>query len=142
MISGIGHVAYRVADIDRTLDFYVRILGLRELTRLNKEDGSLWLIYVWAGNGTILEFFPGGSDPLVLGPTSQGYAHISLAVDDLAAFVRDARVRGLAAEGEPKRGADGNLGFWVTDPDGTRIELMELAPDGLQRRAMRALGLA
>lgn len=140
-IAGVGHVAYRVADIDRTLRFYLDILGLKELARLNRDDGSLWLVYVAAGNGTILEFFPGGDEPLALGPRTQGYAHVSLHVDDLVGTLAEFRRRGLVAEGEPKRGADGNLGFWIIGPDGVRIELMELAPDGLQARAMRALGM-
>lgn len=141
MITGLGHVAYRVADMDRSLDFYIRILGLSELCRLNRDDGSLWLVYLHAGSGTIIELFPGGSEPPPTpGPRTLGYAHLSMHVDDLVASLADWRRRGLVAEGEPKRGADGNLGFWVTDPDGVRIEMMELAPDGLQGKALRELG--
>jgi lactoylglutathione lyase len=140
VITGLGHVAYRVSDMDRSLDFYCRVLGLSELARLNKDDGSLWLIYLHVGSGTILELFPGGEeDPPIPGPRARGYAHLSLHVDDLVASLAEWRSRGLVADGEPKRGADGNLGFWVTDPDGVRIEMMELAPDGLQGSALRRI---
>jgi lactoylglutathione lyase len=50
----------------------------------------------------------------------------------------------LAERGVPlfrplKRGADGNRQAWIEDPDGNRIELMEMAPDGLQARAVQRL---
>ena len=139
MITGIGHIAFRVADMDRSLAFYCGVLGLEELTRLNRDDGSLWLVYLRASDDTILELFPGGEPAGAPDPRAVGYAHFSLTVDDMRRTLTDLRARGLQEAGEPKRGADGNLGFWITDPDGIRIELMELAPDGLQMRALRAL---
>jgi lactoylglutathione lyase len=36
-------------------------------------------------------------------------------------------------------GLDGNRQSWLEDPDGNRIELMEMAPDCLQHRAIRRL---
>ena len=139
MITGIGHIAFRVADMARSLAFYRGILGLQELTRLNRDDGSLWLVYLRASDDTINELFPGGEPAAAPNPSAVGYAHFSLTVDDMHRTLADLRARGLQEDGEPRRGADGNLGFWITDPDGIRIELMELAPDGLQMRALRAL---
>jgi lactoylglutathione lyase len=139
VITGIGHIAFRVADMERSLAFYCGVLDLQELTRLNREDGSLWLVYLRASDETILELFPGGEPAAAPDPRGVGYAHFSLTVDDMATTLAQLRARGLQESGEPKRGADGNLGFWITDPDGIRIELMELAPDGLQMRALRAL---
>lgn len=140
MITGIGHVAYRVQDMERSLAFYCGIVGLEELARLNRDDGSLWLIYLRVSDDTILELFPGGDEPgPAASPRARGYAHVSFSVDDLVGTLAAMRARGLTTEGEPKRGADGNLGFWIEDPDGIRIELMEHAPDGLQNRALRAL---
>ena len=44
-IVGIGHIAIRVKDIDRTLDFYRDKLGFKEMFRLER-DGKLWLMYL------------------------------------------------------------------------------------------------
>jgi lactoylglutathione lyase len=33
------------------------------------------------------------------------------------------------------RGNDGNLQAWISDPDGNRIEFMELDPESKQRKA-------
>jgi lactoylglutathione lyase len=38
-----------------------------------------------------------------------------------------------------RTGADGNRQAWIADPDGNRIELMEMAPDSLQAQAIRRL---
>jgi lactoylglutathione lyase len=138
VIRGIGHIAFRVADMERSLAYYRGVLGLEELTRLTREDGSLWLVYLRASDDTIIELFPEGDPAEGPGPRAVGYAHFSLTVDDMHRTLAELRARGLAESGEPRRGTDGNLGFWITDPDGTRIELMELAPDGLQMRALRA----
>lgn len=43
-IVGIGHIAIRVKEIDRTLDFYRNRLGFKEMFRLER-DGKLWLMY-------------------------------------------------------------------------------------------------
>lgn len=138
MITGVAHIAFRVANMERSLAFYCGVLGLKELTRLNRDDGSLWLIYLNAGNGTIIELFPGGVATPPTDPQALGYAHFSLGVDDMHETLAEMRARGLKEEGEPKRGADGNLGFWVTDPDGIRIELMEMSADSIQGRALAA----
>ena len=45
-ITGVGHVAIKVSDLDRSLDFYVKKLGFPEMMRLRKDDGSTWLVYL------------------------------------------------------------------------------------------------
>ena len=48
--------------------------------------------------------------------------------------------RGLAVSGEPVRGLDGNLQYWIQDPDGNAIELMQIAPESPQAAADAAPG--
>ena len=50
---------------------------------------------------------------------------------------RPAAERGIPLMQGKKVGADGNLQAWIEDPDGNRIELMQMAPDGLQAEAIR-----
>jgi hypothetical protein len=38
-----------------------------------------------------------------------------------------------------KRGVDGNRGMWIEDPDGIRIEIMEMAPNCIQHQAVENL---
>ena len=58
-IVGIGHIAIRVKDIDRTLDFYRDKLGFKEMFRLDR-DGKLWLMYLRVTDTQYIELFPGG----------------------------------------------------------------------------------
>jgi lactoylglutathione lyase len=44
-VSSIAHVAIRVKDVEKSLDFYVNKLGFKEMMRLDR-DGKLWLLYL------------------------------------------------------------------------------------------------
>ena len=55
-IVGIGHIAIRVKDIDRTLDFYRDKLGFKEMFRLER-DGKLWLMYLRVTDTQYIELF-------------------------------------------------------------------------------------
>ncbi len=66
---------------------------------------------------------------------SLGYNHFCLLVDDMAATLKALEARGLPIPGEPVRGQDNNLQYWLRDPDGNRIELMQIASDSPQAKA-------
>lgn len=130
MITGIGHVAFRVTDFERALHFYCDVLGCREAFRLDREgELSPWIVYLQIAPGHIIELFPGSEK---VGPRpgrDAGYNHFCLLVDDIEATVRQLADRGLPIIGGPTKGLDNNYQYWVTDPDGNRIELMQIMPD-------------
>ena len=130
MITGIGHLAFRITDLDRALDFYCAKLGFREAFRLDREgEPSPWIVYIQVAPGQFIELFPGARE---VGPrpgAAAGYNHVSLAVDDMDATLRQLRERGLEIAGAATQGLDGNWQYWLTDPDGNRIELMQIIPD-------------
>ena len=132
MIVGIGHTAYAVGDIDAALDFYVAKLGLREAFRLHSAQGELWIVYLYAGHGTFVELFPSKEAP---GANDGSYRHLCLEVDDMRATLAELAGRGLDIQGEARQGSDKNLQYWLTDPDGNRIELMEIHPESPQAAA-------
>jgi len=132
MITGIGHAAFAVRDIDASLGFYCGRLGLKEAFRLYKPTGETWIVYIKVGQGSFLELFP------VPDARNQGggsYQHLCLTVDDIHATLKEIEGRGLPVQGEPTMGQDGNWQYWLTDPDGNRIELMQIMPDSLQAKA-------
>lgn len=134
MITDIGHPAFACHDLDRALDFYVR-LGIREAFRLTREDGSLMLIYLHVAGDRFIELFPHGPQPTPDAKTS--YRHLCLLTDDLRGMVESLRGQGVAIEREPLLGKDNNWQAWIRDPDGNQIELMQLAEDSPQRQAAR-----
>ena len=137
MITGIGHVAIRVGDLTTALAFYRDVLGLPEVFRLNHDDGSPWLVYLKVNDDSFVELFPGGSPRPEARGNPVGCIHFCLHVDDMGKTLADLATRGVDASQAPTKGKDGNWQFWLTDPDGNRIELMQLMPDGLQRKALR-----
>ena len=129
MILGIGHAAYGVADLEVSLRFYVEQLRLEKAFHLNRPDGSLWIVYLYVGDGAFIELFPEHEAP---GTNAGSYKHLCLRVDDMDRTLDDLKDRGLELLGPASVGSDGNTQAWLADPDGNLIELMQIAPDSLQ----------
>jgi lactoylglutathione lyase len=154
-INGLGHVALKVKDVDKSMAFYNGVLGFPEMLRLHHDDGSLFLIYLRITDTQYLELFPNAANDRAPGPDANGANHFCLTVERLEP-VLDALIAkggtpyawtktgaGMALQPVQKpvisNGLDGNRQSWLEDPDGNRIELMEMAPDCLQHRAIRRL---
>lgn len=128
MITGIGHVAFTIRDLDRSLDFYCNKLGFRRAFQLDREGTpSPWIVYIQIAPGHFIELFPGGSGEHE--PRPIGYNHLCLLVDDLTTTLKDLEARGLPITGEPVQGLDHNWQYWLRDPDGNPIELMQIVAD-------------
>jgi len=76
---------------------------------------------------------------VLVDPARPGPSHLCLGVDDIHATLAELKRRGLEITGEARQGADGNFQYWIADPDGNKIELMQLMPDSLQMKAVAAL---
>jgi catechol 2,3-dioxygenase-like lactoylglutathione lyase family enzyme len=138
--NSLGHIALKVRDLEASVAFYEK-LGFPEFLRLNNDDGKAWIVYLRFSDDLYLELFPGGIDR-VPGPGATGTNHICLTVDDIEATARHLASVGIAltAPLDPmRRGVDRTRGMWIEDPDGTRIEIMEMAENCLQYEAIRKL---
>ena len=134
-VSSIAHVAIRVRDVSRTLDFYVGRLGMREMMRLDR-DGRLWLLYLRITDTQFLEVFPEGTGERAAEREAVGYNHICLEVADIDLALRELAAADVPLMREKQMGADGNWQAWIEDPDGHRIELMQMMPGSLQAEAI------
>ncbi len=134
MIVDVGHPAFACNDISKTLAFY-EILGIKESFRLNKEDGSLWLVYLHVGGDRFIEVFPDG--PEVVPGRPQSFMHLCLKVENIEAFVEKIRAAGVHIDSEVMLGADHNKQAWIKDPDLNPIELMELSYNSPQAMIAR-----
>lgn len=154
-ITGMGHLAIKVRDVDRSLAFYSGVLKFPEMLRLHHDDGSLFLIYLRITEDQYLEIFPGAVTDKAPGVDANGANHFCLTVEQLepvlaeigpdagcfAQWVTTESGSQLVKAAEPTigNGLDGNRQAWLIDPDGNRIELMEMAPDCLQYKALERL---
>ena len=87
--TSIGHVAIKVKDIERSLDFYVGLLGFEEMLRLNYADGSLFLVYLRITDTQYLELFPDGVGDRVPGREAVAINHFCVTTDDIDQTVRE-----------------------------------------------------
>lgn len=142
-ISSIAHIALKVADLDRSLAFYRDKLGFPEMMRLNHKDGSLMLVYLKMTETQFLELFPSGEGERAPGGERTAIHHFCLEVADMDATTVDLTSRGIQMTIKPQLGLDGNLQCWIEDPDGNRIEFMQMMPGCMQELAtarLRAMG--
>lgn len=137
MITDLGHTAIRCHDLDKSLEFYA-LLGIHEAFRLQRDDGSLMLVYLHVGGDRFLELFPNGPAPDAPGTRPTGsFFHLCLISDDIDADVAHLRANGVPITAEIKQGKDNNLQAWTYDPDNNPIELMQLSPESPQWRIAR-----
>lgn len=129
MITDLGHTAFRCHNLEKSLEFYA-LLGIHEAFRLNRDDGSLMLVYLHVGGDRFLELFPNGPAPQA--EQTGSFFHLCLISDDIRADIEKLRAAGVPIRTEVKQGLDHNLQAWVADPDGNPIELMQLSPESPQ----------
>ena len=69
---------------------------------------------------------------------------MKVTLEAVVGFVSRSQTAALAKvpAAQISNGLDGNRQAWLEDPDGNRIELMEMAPDCLQYQAIRRLRAA
>lgn len=122
------HIMIRVIDLDRALTFYRDALGMTPCHRLDFPDFSL--VYLRNSDNDVeieLTWNQGRELPYNLG---DGYGHVAVAVDDLAA--EHARMTALEIGPTPIKAfqRDGQMlarFFFIQDPDGYKIEVLERA---------------
>jgi lactoylglutathione lyase len=139
MFAGIGHVAFQARDLGTLLEFYRDTLGLAEMFRLLHDDGGVRLAYLRVTDEHYLELFPNGAERVAQPPRAAGYSHLCLTVEDMDAAVAELERRGVVLTQGIKTGLDGNRQAWIADPEGNRIELMEMARDSHQAQAIERL---
>ena len=137
--ASLGHVALRTRDIERSIAFYTQKLGLAEMLRLTYDDGTLFLAYLRITDTQYLELFPYGTGTTTPGRDVVAINHLCLTVENIDTTLAELAAAGVPLTRDLKLGADGNRQAWIEDPDGTRIELMEMAKESLQETAIKRL---
>jgi len=137
--TGLMHAAIRVADVERAVGFYVGKLGLQEMFRQYYDSGDLWLVYLRITDGQYLEIFPNATGQTCADFYANGLNHICLTVSDIAAFIAEMERLDVPLWRQRKTGGDRNEQAWICDPDGNRIEVMEMVPHSKQHEAIARL---
>jgi lactoylglutathione lyase len=123
------HTMLRVGDLQRSIDFYTKVLGMQLLRTTERPEQKYSLAFV--GYGTNPEHaeieltYNWGVDKYELGTA---YGHIAIGVPDAYAACDKIRAAGgnITREPGPVKGGNTVIAF-VTDPDGYKIELIQRA---------------
>ncbi len=121
------HTMLRVGDLDRSVNFYTQVLGMKVLRTTDRPDQKYRLAFVGydeEDRASVLELtYNYGVDKYNLGTA---YGHVAIAVDDAAKACAEVRKRGgkVTREAGPVKGGTTVIAF-VEDPDGYKIELIE-----------------
>jgi len=116
----------RVGNLDRSLDFYTGVLGMKLLRQKDYPEGEFTLAFVGYGDEsehTVIELTHNWDlDAYDIGT---GYGHIALEVDDVYKAAEKIRDRGgkIIREAGPMNAGTTIIAF-VEDPDGYPIELI------------------
>src|SRR3954453_6408001 len=123
---GLLHTCYRIGDIDRSVAFY-EALGFEEVGRLPIRDEAVNVFMNIPGDGDMpkLELtYNHGVSSYELGT---GYNHIAITSPDLDATLERLAEQGIEPEKPPYTVREGGSRLcFVRDPDGYRIELIEM----------------
>lgn len=120
------HTMLRVGDLQRSIDFYTQILGMKLLRQKEYPDGKFTLAFVGYGDekdNTVIEMtYNWGVDNYDVG---SGFGHIALEVDDVYQATEAIRDKGgkIIREAGPMNAGTTIIAF-VEDPDGYQIELI------------------
>lgn len=125
------HTMLRVGDLQRSLNFYTWVLGMRLLRRKDYPEGKFTLAFVGYGEeseGAVLELTHNWDvDSYEIG---SGYGHVALSVRDAHAACEQIARRGgkVTRAAGPMKFSPTVIAF-VEDPDGYKIELIENRSD-------------
>ena len=127
------HTMLRVGNLQRSIDFYTQVLGMKLLRTSENPEYKYSLAFLGYGSNpehAELELtWNWGVESYEMGTA---YGHIALGVPDAYAAVEKIKAAGgnVTREAGPVKGGKTVIAF-VTDPDGYKIELIERAENAV-----------
>jgi lactoylglutathione lyase len=121
------HTMLRVSNLQASIDFYTKIMGMRLLRQSENKEYQYTLAFIGYGDesdSTVLELtFNWGKDQYSIG---EAFGHIAIGVDDIYSICESIERQGgdVYRKPGPVKGGKSVIAF-VRDPDGFAIELIE-----------------
>ena len=123
------HTMVRVSDIDQSLDFYCRKLGMVEVRRMNNEQGRYTLVFLAAPDdeysgvetrAPLLELTFNWDPEVYTG--GRNFGHLAYGTEDIYALCKHLQDMGITINRPPR---DGRMAF-VRSPDNVSVELIQM----------------
>lgn len=121
------HTMLRVGDLDRSIAFYIQVLGMTELRRKDYPEGKFTLAFVGYGDEsdhTVLELTHNWDTTSY--DLGNAFGHIAIEVEDAYAACEAVKIMGgkVSREAGPMKHGTTVIAF-VEDPDGYKIEFIQ-----------------
>jgi lactoylglutathione lyase len=121
------HTMLRVGDLNRSIEFYTQILGMKVLRKHDYPDGKFTLAFVGYGDEkdhTVLELTHNWDTASY--DKGNAYGHVAIEVDDAYKACEDVKKAGgkVVREAGPMMHGTTVIAF-VEDPDGYKVEFIE-----------------
>jgi catechol 2,3-dioxygenase-like lactoylglutathione lyase family enzyme len=129
-VVGLSFVGVNVPDLDKAVEYYTKTLGFPEAYRQFTAAGAVQFVIIQVSKDTFIQLWPASAQ------RSPGIEHIALQVENLPAVAAMFKQRGAnvgeIAFNKTTKMDHANL----TDPNGVRMELIELPPESPLGQAM------
>ncbi len=122
------HTMIRVKDVEKSIDFYSRHLGMKVLRRKDYPSGEFTNVFMGYGDedsNTVLEmtYNWGQEEPYTHG---SGFGHLAVGVPDIYGTCEKMKAEGVSIPRPPGPMKHGTTVIaFIEDPDGYKIELIE-----------------
>jgi catechol 2,3-dioxygenase-like lactoylglutathione lyase family enzyme len=123
-ILGISHAAFYVTDMAKARAFYEGFLGFASPFSIPRKNGNS-LVWIKINDHQTIELFPASE----IAADADRLYHIALEVDDAEAMRLYLRSKGVAVPPKTAIGKIGNKNYFVKDPNGNTVEIVEYLPE-------------
>jgi lactoylglutathione lyase len=128
-ITGISHAAFYVSDMAKARAFYEGFLGYQSPFTLARPQGGE-LVWIKINDRQTVELFPGSE----VAPDADRLYHIAIETDDAEAMRVYLQSKGVAVPDKVGVGKIGNKNYFIKDPNGNTVEIVQYMADGWTMR--------
>jgi lactoylglutathione lyase len=129
-ILGVSHAAFYVSDMAKARAFYEGLFGYQSPFSIPRKDPKEQLVWIKINDHQTIELFPASE----VAPDADRLYHIALEVDDAEAMRVYLKSKGVAVPDKTAVGKIGNKNYFIKDPNGNTVEIVEYLPNGWTMR--------
>lgn len=129
-IAGISHAAFYVSDMKKAREFYEGFLGFQSPFSIPRKNPAEQLVWIKINDRQSVELFPGSE----VAPDAERLYHIAVETDDAEAMRVYLQSKGVEVPPKTAIGKIGNKNYFIKDPSGNIVEIVEYLPEGWTMR--------
>jgi methylmalonyl-CoA/ethylmalonyl-CoA epimerase len=127
----VNHVGITVKNLQESVNFYEKTLGMREGFTMKDRSGNPTTYYIQVDKYTFLEISQSTPERPV------GINHVGFQTDNMGDTVAELKKRGIMVPDASSVGS-GAPHTSINDPNGVRLEILEFADGSMQRKAIES----